>query len=88
MDHEAALKAAPKTDLPISDRAREICRAMDRGWKGKSARGPGLISGGWHVPDGYSDRIPAGSGLRLRPVGTLSFAQLISANSNRRSHPQ
>jgi hypothetical protein len=35
MSHEAALKAAPKTDLPISDPAREICRAMERGWKGK-----------------------------------------------------
>ena len=35
MSHAAALKAAPKTDLPISDRAREICRAMERGWKGK-----------------------------------------------------
>jgi len=34
MDHEAALKAAPTTDLPISDRAREICRAMVRGWRG------------------------------------------------------
>ena len=35
MSHEAALKAAPKTDLPISDRAREICRAMERGWRGQ-----------------------------------------------------
>jgi hypothetical protein len=35
MSHAAALNAAPKTDLPISDRAREICRAMERGWKGK-----------------------------------------------------
>ncbi len=29
-DHEAALKAAPKTDLPISDEARRILRAMAR----------------------------------------------------------
>jgi hypothetical protein len=28
--HPAALKAAPKTDLPISDEARRICRAMAR----------------------------------------------------------
>ena len=34
MSHEAALKAAPTTDLPISHRAREIARAMERGWKG------------------------------------------------------
>jgi hypothetical protein len=33
MCHEAALKAAPKTELPISDRAREIAEAMDRAWK-------------------------------------------------------
>jgi hypothetical protein len=33
MDHEAALKAAPKTSLPISGRAREICKAMEKGWK-------------------------------------------------------
>jgi hypothetical protein len=32
-DHEAALKAGPETELPISDRAREILRAMERGWK-------------------------------------------------------
>ena len=35
MSHAAPLKAAPTTDLPISDRARKICRAMERGWKGK-----------------------------------------------------
>jgi hypothetical protein len=29
--HEAALKAAPLTDMPISQRAREILRAMERG---------------------------------------------------------
>jgi hypothetical protein len=28
--HEAALKAAPKTDLPISDEARRILKAMSR----------------------------------------------------------
>jgi hypothetical protein len=28
--HEAALKAAAKTDLPISEGARRICRAMGR----------------------------------------------------------
>jgi hypothetical protein len=28
--HAAALKAAPKTDLPISDEARRMCRAMAR----------------------------------------------------------
>jgi hypothetical protein len=33
MSHEAALKAAPATDLPISDRARQICREMGRGWR-------------------------------------------------------
>jgi hypothetical protein len=36
-DHREALKAAPRTDLPISDRAREILRAMEKGWKGKQA---------------------------------------------------
>jgi hypothetical protein len=29
--HAGALKAAPKTDLPISDRAREIANAMQKG---------------------------------------------------------
>jgi hypothetical protein len=33
MDHAAALKAAPDTDLRISKRAREICRAMQEGWR-------------------------------------------------------
>ena len=33
MSHEAALKAAPKTELPISDRARELAKAMSRGWR-------------------------------------------------------
>jgi|SRR5271157_6345529 len=33
MSHGAALKAAPKTELPISERAREICRAMEKGWR-------------------------------------------------------
>ena len=28
--HEAALKAAPRTELPISDGARRLCRAMGR----------------------------------------------------------
>jgi hypothetical protein len=35
MDHEAALKHAPKTELPITERAREICRAMEKGWSGR-----------------------------------------------------
>jgi hypothetical protein len=35
MSHEAALKAAPKTDLPISDQAREIAKAMEKGWRGR-----------------------------------------------------
>jgi hypothetical protein len=35
MDHVASLKAAPETDLPISERAREICRAMEKGWRNK-----------------------------------------------------
>ncbi len=35
MSHEAALKAAPKTDLPISDRAREICLGMEKAWRRK-----------------------------------------------------
>jgi hypothetical protein len=29
-DHVSALKAAPKTELPLSDEARRICRAMAR----------------------------------------------------------
>lgn len=32
MSHVEALKAAPGTDLPITGRAREILRAMERGW--------------------------------------------------------
>jgi hypothetical protein len=32
-DHRKALKAAPKTELPISQRAREIARAMEKGRK-------------------------------------------------------
>jgi hypothetical protein len=33
--HAAALKAAPRTALPISERAREICAAMEKGWRGR-----------------------------------------------------
>ncbi len=33
--HESALKAAPQTEMPITHRAREILRAMERGWKGR-----------------------------------------------------
>ena len=33
MSHTEALKAAPKTELPISQEAREICREMEWGWK-------------------------------------------------------
>jgi hypothetical protein len=33
--HEAALKAAPDTGLPITDGARRILRAMEKGWKGR-----------------------------------------------------
>jgi hypothetical protein len=33
MDHEAALKRAPTTALPISARAREIAKAMEDGWR-------------------------------------------------------
>ena len=32
-DHEKALQAAPETELPITERAREICRAMKKGRK-------------------------------------------------------
>ena len=35
MSHEAALEAAPRTKLPITERAREICRAMEQGWNGR-----------------------------------------------------
>jgi hypothetical protein len=31
--HVEALEHAPTTELPISDRAREICREMEKGWK-------------------------------------------------------
>jgi hypothetical protein len=33
--HVAALKAAPETELPITDGARRILRAMEKGWKGR-----------------------------------------------------
>jgi hypothetical protein len=33
--HVAALKAAPETKLPITDGARRILRAMEKGWKGR-----------------------------------------------------
>ena len=33
MSHVEALKTAPKSELPISDRAREIAEAMKRGWE-------------------------------------------------------
>jgi hypothetical protein len=32
-DHDAAVRVAPDTVLPISDKAREILRAMRKGWK-------------------------------------------------------
>jgi hypothetical protein len=35
MDHDAALEYAPKTELPIRERAREICRTMAKGWRGR-----------------------------------------------------
>jgi hypothetical protein len=31
--HVEALKHAPSTELPITDRAREIARAMQKGWR-------------------------------------------------------
>jgi hypothetical protein len=34
-DHDAAVRVAPETELPISDRARGILRAMRRGWRGR-----------------------------------------------------
>jgi hypothetical protein len=34
-DHDAAVKTAPETDLPISDRARRILIEMRNGWKGR-----------------------------------------------------
>jgi hypothetical protein len=33
--HLEALKHAPSTELPITDRAREIARAMQKGWRGR-----------------------------------------------------
>jgi hypothetical protein len=33
--HEAALKMAPKTELPINDRARRILVEMEKGWRGR-----------------------------------------------------
>ncbi len=33
--HVEALKHAPSTELPITDRAREIARAMQKGWRGR-----------------------------------------------------
>jgi hypothetical protein len=35
MSHVEALEHAPATELPISDRAREILRAMEKGWRGR-----------------------------------------------------
>jgi hypothetical protein len=34
-DHDAAVRVAPETALPISDRARAILREMRRGWRGR-----------------------------------------------------
>ncbi len=34
-DHDAAVRVAPETELPISDKAREILREMRKGWKGR-----------------------------------------------------
>jgi hypothetical protein len=33
--HLEALEHAPSTELPIIDRAREIARAMQNGWRGR-----------------------------------------------------
>jgi hypothetical protein len=33
-DHDAAVRVAPDTDLPISDRARAILVSMKQGWRG------------------------------------------------------
>ncbi len=33
--HVEALRHAPLTKLPITERAREICRAMEKGWRGR-----------------------------------------------------
>ena len=35
MDHEAAVKVARDTKLPISSRARRILEEMRKGWKGR-----------------------------------------------------
>jgi hypothetical protein len=32
-DHEAAVRVAPETELPVSDRARQILVAMRWGWR-------------------------------------------------------
>jgi hypothetical protein len=34
-DHNAAVKTAPETELPISDQARKILVEMKRGWNGR-----------------------------------------------------
>jgi hypothetical protein len=34
-DHRRALEAAPRTDLAITELAREILRAMEKGWRGR-----------------------------------------------------
>jgi hypothetical protein len=34
-DHDAAVRVAPETELPISDRARQILVEMRRGWRGR-----------------------------------------------------
>ena len=34
-DHDAAVRVAPETELPISVRAREILREMRKGWRGR-----------------------------------------------------
>jgi hypothetical protein len=35
MDHGAAVRFAPETELPISDRARRILEEMRKGWRGR-----------------------------------------------------
>lgn len=32
-DHDAAVRVAPETELPISDKARGILREMRKGWR-------------------------------------------------------
>jgi hypothetical protein len=34
-DHELALIAGPETTLPISHAARELLKAMERGWRSR-----------------------------------------------------